>query len=158
MWKSQMLASGSWLNLVQRPFGIIADPAVTPKAIHISAFDTAPLAPDYSILFRGGPILPGRYRCVEAACPEPCVNQRLPQLKSSGILSGEGAEVNSFRVRTWQVCGCRFTTLTRSTKVILSGQSIHSVLFRLAGCFSPASMMPAKLLRWLDLSEDTTIL
>jgi len=51
--KSQLLASGSWLNFVQRPFGIIADPAVTPKAIHISAFDTAPLAPDYSILFRG---------------------------------------------------------------------------------------------------------
>lgn len=51
--KSQMLASGTWLNLVQRPFGTFADPAVTPKAIHISAFDTHPLAPDYSILFKG---------------------------------------------------------------------------------------------------------
>lgn len=51
--KSQMLASGTWLNLVQRPYGTFADPAVTPKAIHISAFDTAPLAPDYSLLFKG---------------------------------------------------------------------------------------------------------
>jgi Na+-transporting NADH:ubiquinone oxidoreductase subunit A len=51
--KSQMLESGVWANLVQRPFGILADPAVTPKAIHISAFDTAPLAPDYSFLFKG---------------------------------------------------------------------------------------------------------
>ena len=51
--KSQLLSAGVWPNLVQRPFGTIADPANTPKAIHISAFDTHPLAPDYSILFKG---------------------------------------------------------------------------------------------------------
>ena len=51
--KSQLLLSGVWPNLVQRPFGTIADPGLSPKAIHISAFDTSPLAPDYSILFKG---------------------------------------------------------------------------------------------------------
>jgi Na+-transporting NADH:ubiquinone oxidoreductase subunit A len=51
--KNQLLSSGVWPNLVQRPFGIVADPGVTPKAIHISAFDTHPLAPDYNILFKG---------------------------------------------------------------------------------------------------------
>jgi Na+-transporting NADH:ubiquinone oxidoreductase subunit A len=51
--KEQLVKSGVWPNLVQRPFGIIADPAATPKAIHISAFDTHPLAPDYNILFKG---------------------------------------------------------------------------------------------------------
>ncbi len=51
--KDQILKSGVWPTLVQRPFGVVADPAVTPKAIHISAFDTHPLAPDYSILFKG---------------------------------------------------------------------------------------------------------
>jgi Na+-transporting NADH:ubiquinone oxidoreductase subunit A len=51
--KSQILASGAWPHFVQRPYGILADPSVTPKAIHISAFDTSPLAPDYSILFKG---------------------------------------------------------------------------------------------------------
>ena len=51
--KSQMLDAGVWANLVQRPFGVLADPSVTPKAIHISAFDTAPLAPEYSFLFKG---------------------------------------------------------------------------------------------------------
>lgn len=51
--KTQMLGSGVWTNLVQRPFGVLADPAVSPKAIHISAFDTAPLSPDYSFLFKG---------------------------------------------------------------------------------------------------------
>ncbi|MCU0418423.1 MAG: Na(+)-translocating NADH-quinone reductase subunit A [Cyclobacteriaceae bacterium] len=51
--KEQLMRSGVWTNLVQRPFGIVADPAATPKAIHISAFDTHPLAPDYNILFKG---------------------------------------------------------------------------------------------------------
>src|SRR5436190_6276171 len=51
--KAQMLASGVWPNLIQRPFGTIAEPTVAPKAIHVSAFDTHPLAPDYSMLFKG---------------------------------------------------------------------------------------------------------
>ncbi len=49
----QMLASGVWPNLMQRPFGTVADPAEKPKSIFISAFDSGPLAPDYGILFKG---------------------------------------------------------------------------------------------------------
>ncbi|WOK07664.1 Na(+)-translocating NADH-quinone reductase subunit A [Imperialibacter roseus] len=45
--------SGVWPNIVQRPFGSIADPTATPKAIFISAFDTNPLSPNYGILFKG---------------------------------------------------------------------------------------------------------
>jgi Na+-transporting NADH:ubiquinone oxidoreductase subunit A len=51
--QAQMLASGVWVNLIQRPFGIVADPNETPKSIFISAFDSNPLAPDYNILFKG---------------------------------------------------------------------------------------------------------
>jgi Na+-transporting NADH:ubiquinone oxidoreductase subunit A len=51
--KKMMLEAGVWPNIVQRPFGSIADPEAKPKAIHISAFDSHPLAPDYSILFKG---------------------------------------------------------------------------------------------------------
>ncbi len=51
--KNQILRSGLWLSIIQRPYGIVADPTATPKAIHISAFDTHPLAPDYNILFKG---------------------------------------------------------------------------------------------------------
>lgn len=51
--QEQMLSSGVWVNLVQRPYGVIADPAETPKAIFISAFDSHPLAPDYNVLFKG---------------------------------------------------------------------------------------------------------
>ncbi|NOS93649.1 MAG: Na(+)-translocating NADH-quinone reductase subunit A [Cyclobacteriaceae bacterium] len=51
--KNQLLSSGVWPMIVQRPFGIVADPSVTPKAIHISAFDTHPLAPDFAVLYKG---------------------------------------------------------------------------------------------------------
>ena len=51
--KNQLLSSGVWPNLIQRPYGIVADPGVITKAINISAFDTHPLAPDYGVLFKG---------------------------------------------------------------------------------------------------------
>ena len=44
--KQALLASGLWTLLVQRPYGILADPAVTPKGIFVSTFHTGPLAPD----------------------------------------------------------------------------------------------------------------
>lgn len=45
--------SGAWTLLRQRPFGIVARPGDTPKAIFVSAFDSAPLAPDYSYIIAG---------------------------------------------------------------------------------------------------------
>ena len=42
----QMQAGGVWPNIIQSPFGIVANAEDTPKAIFISAFDTNPLAPD----------------------------------------------------------------------------------------------------------------
>jgi len=51
--QEQMLKSGVWVNLVQRPFGIVADPAEKPKAIFISAFDSSPLGADYNVIFKG---------------------------------------------------------------------------------------------------------
>ncbi len=49
----KLAASGIWPNILQRPFGIIANPADTPKAIFISGFDTHPLAPDYGFTLQG---------------------------------------------------------------------------------------------------------
>lgn len=48
-----MTATGVWPQLIQRPFGVIANPAETPKSIFISGFDTHPLAPDYDTLLKG---------------------------------------------------------------------------------------------------------
>jgi Na+-transporting NADH:ubiquinone oxidoreductase subunit A len=49
----QMTKSGVWPNIIQRPFGIVADPAVAPKAIFISTFDTHPLAPEMGFILEG---------------------------------------------------------------------------------------------------------
>lgn len=46
-----LLASGVWPNIIERPFGIVADPSVAPRDIFISAYDSAPLAPDYNFVF-----------------------------------------------------------------------------------------------------------
>jgi Na+-transporting NADH:ubiquinone oxidoreductase subunit A len=51
--KDQMLKSGVWPNIIQRPFGIVADPEESPKAIFISGFDSHPLSPDYGFIFKG---------------------------------------------------------------------------------------------------------
>ena len=42
-----LLESGLWTMFVQRPYGVVASPSDKPKAIFVSAFDSAPLAPDY---------------------------------------------------------------------------------------------------------------
>ena len=44
--RNLLLKSGLWVSIISRPYGIVADPAATPKAIFVSLFDTAPLAPD----------------------------------------------------------------------------------------------------------------
>lgn len=41
-----LLESGLWVALMQRPYGIVANPDISPKAIFVSAFSTAPLAAD----------------------------------------------------------------------------------------------------------------
>jgi len=51
--KEQLLMSGMWPFIKRRPFGIIASLNDQPKAVFISTFDTAPLAPDYDFIMDG---------------------------------------------------------------------------------------------------------
>ena len=51
--KAAMLQCGLWPSLRQRPFGTVASPDDTPKAIFVSAFESAPLAPDYDFILQG---------------------------------------------------------------------------------------------------------
>ena len=51
--KDLMLEAGLWPFIVQRPFGVLADTDVEPKAIHVSGFDSAPLAADLDITLKG---------------------------------------------------------------------------------------------------------
>lgn len=45
-----LLQSGFWPMIQQRPYAIVANPQDTPKAVFISCFDSAPLAPAYEKL------------------------------------------------------------------------------------------------------------
>ena len=49
--RQALLQSGLWPWLVQRPYGVIADPAAGPRDIFVSTFSTAPLAPDSNYCF-----------------------------------------------------------------------------------------------------------
>ena len=51
--KELLLKSGLWGCLVQRPYGVMAGLDVTPKAIFVSTFCTAPLAPDNEFAIGG---------------------------------------------------------------------------------------------------------
>ena len=48
-----LLDSGLWSLFLQRPYGVIPSPAVAPRAIFISAFDSAPLAADMAFVLEG---------------------------------------------------------------------------------------------------------
>ncbi|MCX7862486.1 MAG: Na(+)-translocating NADH-quinone reductase subunit A [Bacteroidales bacterium] len=48
--RKAMLSTGLWSFIIQRPYNIIAIPTLQPKAIFISGFDTAPLAPNLEFI------------------------------------------------------------------------------------------------------------
>ncbi len=50
---SLLTANGCWPFIRQRPFDVIANPAVKPKSIFISTFDSSPLGPDYDFILQG---------------------------------------------------------------------------------------------------------
>ncbi len=51
--KTHLLASGCWPFIKQRPYDVIANPDVAPKAIFISGYTTAPLAAESNYVLEG---------------------------------------------------------------------------------------------------------
>jgi Na+-transporting NADH:ubiquinone oxidoreductase subunit A len=51
--KSQLLDSGLWTALRERPFSKVANPEINPKAIFITALDSNPLAPSIEKVLEG---------------------------------------------------------------------------------------------------------
>lgn len=51
--KNHLLVTGCWPFIKQRPYDVIADPEVMPKAIFVSGHATAPLAADYDFVLKG---------------------------------------------------------------------------------------------------------
>ncbi len=50
--KAHMAAAGVWPKVIQRPFAVMANPSDTPKSIHVSGFDSSPLASDFNITLK----------------------------------------------------------------------------------------------------------
>ena len=51
--KTRLLESGCWPFIKQRPYDVIANPDVAPKAIFVSAHASGPLAADYDFTLKG---------------------------------------------------------------------------------------------------------
>ena len=51
--KELLLNAGLFAFIRQRPYDVIADPTIAPRAIFVSAFDTNPLAPDFEFALKG---------------------------------------------------------------------------------------------------------
>jgi len=48
----QILRAGLWPAIIQRPYGIVAEPGTKPRSVFISGFDSASLGPDYELILR----------------------------------------------------------------------------------------------------------
>lgn len=51
--KALLLDAGMWPYIRQRPYDRMANPSLTPRDIFVTAFDSAPLAPDFNIVVKG---------------------------------------------------------------------------------------------------------
>jgi Na+-transporting NADH:ubiquinone oxidoreductase subunit A len=129
--KENLLNSGLWPAIKQRPYNIIANPNDKPKAIFISAFDTAPLAPDYDFLVKGcekefqagidalARLTDGIIHIsVDSAYPPNTV-----------FTNAKGVHIQRFRgPHPAEMLGLKFTTLIRSIKEKSCGQLLLRML------------------------------
>ncbi|MCD8079407.1 MAG: Na(+)-translocating NADH-quinone reductase subunit A, partial [Bacteroides sp.] len=51
--KAALLESGIFAFFKERPYQVVANPTILPKAIFVSAFDSSPLAPDFEFALKG---------------------------------------------------------------------------------------------------------
>ncbi|MBN2173502.1 MAG: Na(+)-translocating NADH-quinone reductase subunit A [Bacteroidales bacterium] len=94
----KLLKSGVWAYFRQRPYSIIADPENTPKAIFISAFDSAPLAPDYDFIVENDvqAFQIGLDALTMLTSGKVHLNVREGQTKSRAFLEARGVQINRF--------------------------------------------------------------
>lgn len=95
--KDELLKSGLWPLIRQRPYAIIANPENPPKAIHISGFDSAPLAPDYDLIIhsKADEFQTGLNALIKLA-PKVHLNLRKGEGVSKVLLNSKGVQINIF--------------------------------------------------------------
>ena len=92
----KLMKSGVWPYIRQRPYSTIANPDDNPKAIFISAFDSAPNAPDLDFVIKDSE------KEFEAGLKVVCkltsgkvhLNVKDGQTKSAAFINAKGVEVN----------------------------------------------------------------
>lgn len=90
-----MLSSGMWPMVIQRPYGVIANPADRPKAIFVSGLDTSPLAPDVNFLIQNESKNLNAGIAVLKKLTDGAVNLTISDTVSAGVLTEtKGAEVH----------------------------------------------------------------
>ncbi len=92
-----LLQSGLWPLLIQRPYGVIADPESQPKAIFLSAFDSAPLAPDYAYVLQSEQENLQKGIEVLQRLTEGKVHLSVPAGKSLQVEQLKGVELHTFK-------------------------------------------------------------
>ena len=93
--KQALLSSGLWTLIVQRPYGIMADPAVQPKGIFVSAWHSGPLAPDteFTLADQKGMMQKG----IDALAQLAPVHVSYNAAAESAFASLKGCTLHSFR-------------------------------------------------------------
>lgn len=95
--KGQLLKSGLWPFIKQRPYGTIAKPSQTPKHIFVSCFDSAPLAPDYEFLFNGQASLIQKGIDALSKLTSGKIHLGIKPEQANGVFSGlKNVEINQF--------------------------------------------------------------
>ena len=51
--KAVLQAAGMWVYIKQRPYDRVADPSIAPRDIFVTAYNSAPLAPDFDFVVKG---------------------------------------------------------------------------------------------------------
>ncbi len=94
----KLLKSGIWSYIRQRPYSIIANPEDDPKAIFISAFDSAPLAPDIDFLIKNEAkeFQAGLDAISKLTSGKIHLNVREGKTASNTFLKAKGVQVNRF--------------------------------------------------------------
>ncbi|MBN1950197.1 MAG: Na(+)-translocating NADH-quinone reductase subunit A [Bacteroidales bacterium] len=95
----KILSSGLWPVIRQRPYNLIANPSDKPKAIFISAFDTAPLAPDYDFMLKdyGKEFQSGIDALHKLTAGKIHLNIDSTYPASSTFMGAKGVQINKFR-------------------------------------------------------------
>lgn len=96
--KEQLLKSGLWPFIKQRPYGTVANSSITPKHIFISCFDSAPLAPDYEFIFKGQTALLQTGINALAKLTSGKIYLGIKPEQANGVFSGlTNVEINQFK-------------------------------------------------------------